>query len=199
MIVLDIETSGLDVAENGLLSIGAVDFLHPTKTFYKECRIRQGEKIEPAALEVNGFSMDEAKSKLKMSTRDLLKEFDAWLQSRDIKVVAGLHIAAFDVLFLVGKAAQCDVALKLHKRSIDLHSLAYARMLSLKKVVPLTDGWSVMDTETIFPFCGLPKEPNPHNALNGAKWEAESFSRLIHGRGLYKSFDKYEVPKYLKR
>ena len=199
MIVLDIETSGLDPAENGLLSIGAVDFLRPSQTFYGECRIRQGEKIVNEALEVNGFSPEEAKSKQKVSTRELIKEFDTWLQSRNVKVVAGLHVAAFDVPFLVAKAGQCDVAIRLHKRSIDLHSLAYAKMLSLGRVIPLTDGWSVMDTDTIHPFCGLPKEPKPHNALSGAKWEAESFSRLIYGKGLFKSFARYEVPNYLSK
>ena len=54
-----------------------------------------------------------------------------------------------------------------------------------------------MDTDIIHPFCGLPLEPLPHNALNGAKWEAESLSRLIYGRGLFKSFARYELPKYL--
>ena len=68
----------------------------------------------------------------------------------------GCNIAAFDVPFL-NKKAQCGVRMRLHKRSIDLHSLAYAKMQELRKVVPLTDGWSVMDTDFIHPFCGLPK------------------------------------------
>ena len=199
MIVLDIETSGLDAEQHGLLSIGAIDFLHPSDSFYGECHVREGEKIDPQALEINGFTYDEAKDKTRQSTRDLLIAFNEWLESRSIKMIGGLHIAAFDVPFLNKKALQCGVRMRLHKRSIDLHSIAYAKMQELRKVVPLTDGWSVMDTDFIHPFCGLPKQPTPQNALNGAKWEAESLSRLISGKGLLKSFSRYPVPIYLAK
>ena len=199
MVVLDIETTGLDQEDNGLLSIGAVDFLNPKETFYGECHVREGEKIESAALEINGFSYDEARDKTKQSTRDLLISFDEWLKTRPIKMVGGLHVAAFDVPFINKKALQCGVRLKLHKRSIDLHSIAYAKMQELKKVVPMTDGWSVMDTDFIHPFCGLPKESKPHNALSGAKWEAEALSRLVHGTGLLKEFTRFPIPEYLQK
>ena len=197
--MLDIETSGLDAEDNGLLSIGAVDFLNPTETFYGECHIREGEKIDSEALEINGFTYDEARDKTKQSTRDLLVAFDEWLKTRPIRMVGGLHIAAFDVPFINKKALQCGVRLKLHKRSIDLHSIAYAKMQELKKVVPMTDGWSVMDTDFIHPFAGLPKEPRPHHGLSGAKWEAESLSRLMLGKGLLKEFARYPVPEYLQK
>jgi hypothetical protein len=70
-------------------------------------------------------------------------------------------------------------------------------MLQLGRIVPLTDGWSVMDVDFIFPFCGLPREPRPKTALNGAKWEAECMARLIYGRKLLRSFERYTVPSYL--
>lgn len=198
MIIVDIETSGLDPLTHGLLSIGAVDFADPKVTFYGECRLRDGEHTDDGALEINGFTKEEARDKTKQSTRELLKDFNRWLECRNIKVIGGLHIAAFDVPFLLEKASQCGVGLKLHKRSIDLHSLAYAKLLELKKVIPLTDGWSVMDTDYIYPFCGLPKEPQPHQALSGAKWEAESMSRIIYGKGLLQAFKRFPVPEYLK-
>jgi len=199
MVILDIETSGLDPEIHGLLSIGAIDFLHPSESFYGECHIREGERIDPEALSLNGFTGDEAKDKTKQGTRDLLIAFNEWLESRSIKMIGGLHIAAFDVPFINKKALQCGVRMRLHKRSIDLHSIAYAKMQELRKVVPLTDGWSVMDTDFIHPFCGLPKEPQPQHALNGAKWESESLNRLIKGKGLLKSFARYPIPAYLKK
>ncbi len=198
MVVLDIETSGLDVEENGILSIGAID-MGSKSFFYEECRVREGEKIDPGALEVNGFTLDECRDKSKQSTRDLIQHFESWLDSRQIKMIGGLHVAAFDVPFLNRKATQVGLRFRLHKRSIDLHSIAYAKMQELGKVVPMTDGWSVMDTDFIHPFCGLPKEPRPHNGLNGAKWEAESFSRLMRGKGLFKEFSRYPLPDYLKK
>ncbi len=197
MVILDIETTGLDPEVNGLLSIGAIDFARPRDTFYGECRIRKGEKVSQSALEVNGFSADDVKDPAKQTTKDLIKSFEQWLSRRNEKVIGGLHIASFDVPFLNRKAEQTSVNLKLHRRSMDLHSLAYAKMLQLGRIVPLTDGWSVMDVDFIFPFCGLPREPKPKNALNGAKWEAECMARLIHGRKLLKSFERYPLPTYL--
>lgn len=197
MVILDIETTGLDPEENGLVSIGAIDFARPRETFYGECRIRKGEKVSPQALEVNGFTMDQLKDDEKQTTKELIKNFESWLSRRNEKVIGGLHIASFDVPFLNRKAQQTGVNLKLHRRSIDLHSVAYAKMIELGRIVPLTDGWSVMDVDFIYPFCGLPREPRPKNALNGAKWEAECLARLIYGRKLMKSFERYPVPAYL--
>lgn len=198
MIVLDIETTGLDPELHGIVSIGAIDFSNPEQTFYEECRIREGEKIDEQALDVNGFTLDECKDKTKQSTRDLIQHFDTWLQNRPIKMIGGLHVAAFDVPFINKKSSQVGLRIRLHKRSIDLHSIAYAKMQELKKIVPMTDGWSVMDTDFIHPFCGLPKEPRPHNALNGAKWEAESLNRLVNGKNLLKEFSRYTIPEYLR-
>lgn len=198
MIILDIETTGLDPEVHGIVSIGAVDDNDLSSYFYEECRIREGEKIDDFALEVNGFTIDECRDKNKQSTRDLIQHFDDWLSTRSIKMIGGLHIGTFDVPFFNKKAIQVGLRAKLHKRSIDLHSITFAKMQQLGKVVPMTDGWSVMDTDFIHPFCGLPKEPKPHNALNGAKWEAESLFRLMYGKNLLPEFMRYPVPAYLK-
>ena len=42
MIVVDVETSGMDAYKHSLLSIGAVDFENPVERFYEECRIWDG-------------------------------------------------------------------------------------------------------------------------------------------------------------
>ncbi len=198
MIVLDIETTGLDPDLHGIVSIGAVDTNVPDEFFYEECRIREGEKIDEEALEVNGLTMDECRDKSKQSTRDLILHFEEWLNTRTIKMIGGLHIGTFDVPFYNKKAIQVGLRARLRRRSIDLHSITYAKMQELGKVVPMTDGWSVMDTDFIHPFCGLPKEPRPHNALNGAKWEAESLHRLMTGKSLLKEFTRHPVPEYLQ-
>lgn len=198
MIILDIETSGLNSDENGLLSIGAIDFARPRDQFYGECRIRKSEKISQTALEINGFTSEEARDPCRQSTRELLQSFALWLSMRNEKVIGGLHISSFDVPFINHKAEQTRTPIKLHRRSIDLHSIAYAKMLQLGRIVPLTDGWSVMDVDFIYPLCGLPREPYPKNSLNGAKWEAECLARLIYGKKLLKQFERYPVPEYLR-
>ncbi|MEM6997476.1 MAG: hypothetical protein AAF413_01050, partial [Patescibacteria group bacterium] len=188
---------GLDPNRHGILSIGAVDLKSPSKRFYGEARLHETEEYDPEAGKINGISESAARSKDKQSRHSLLKSFADWYDSRPVKVIAGLHIQAFDVPFINLKAKESRVGLQLKKRTIDLHTLAYARMLEQKKVVPLTDGWSVMDTDFIHPFCGLPKETRPHNALKGALWEAESIYRLIYGRGLLREFKGYPIPKDL--
>jgi DNA polymerase III epsilon subunit-like protein len=197
VIVIDIETSGLDPEINGLLSIGAVDFLNPKAVFYGECRLKPSEIADSTALGINGFSEQQIRSRQAQPTKLLLQSFAEWLSARKVKVLAGLHISAFDVPFLNAKAKQNRVALKLHRRTVDLHTLAYAKMLSLGRLIPMTEGWSVMDTDQIHPFCGLPSEPKPHIAINGAKWEAEAISRLIYGKNLLGEFTQYEIPSYL--
>lgn len=197
MIVIDIETSGLDPNNHGILSIGAIDMKAPSRRFYQEARLHEDELYDPEAGKINGVSEKQARSVDKQSRQQLLRNFADWYAARPTKVIAGLHIQAFDVPFLNTKADASRVAITLKKRTIDLHSIAYAKMLSLGKVVPLTDGWSVMDTDFIHPFCGLPMEPKPHTALRGAIWEAESLHRLIYGKGLLKEFATYPMPKHL--
>lgn len=51
----------------------------------------------------------------------------------------------------------------------------------------------------ILTLVGLPEEPKPHNALTGAKVEAEAFSRLLFGKNLLKEFTQYTLPENLKQ
>ncbi len=199
MIIVDIETTGLDVSTHGLLSIGAIDMRAPSRRFYQEARMHEDDAYDPESTKVNGFDLAAARDQSKQSRSSLLRNFADWFDSRQVKVVGGLHIQAFDVPFLNHKAEQSRVSLKLKKRTIDLHTLAYANMSKRKKIVPLTDGWSVMDTDVIFPYCGLPKQSPPHHALKDAMWEAEAMYRLMHGKKLLKQFDNYAVPSYLRK
>ena len=38
MIILDIETTGVNPEKHAIVSVGAVDFLNPSRTFYEECK-----------------------------------------------------------------------------------------------------------------------------------------------------------------
>jgi hypothetical protein len=61
MIVCDCEFSGTDPILHSLVSIGAVDFLDPSRQFYAECRIWEGAHVMDEALEVNGFPIRQRK------------------------------------------------------------------------------------------------------------------------------------------
>ena len=43
-------------------------------------------------------------------------------------------------------------------------------------------------------YCGIPEEPRPHNALTGAKCNAEVISRLLHDKKLLPEFEQYGIP-----
>ena len=43
-------------------------------------------------------------------------------------------------------------------------------------------------------YVGIPVEPHPHNALNGAKQSTEAISRLLYDKKLLPEFDKYPIP-----
>jgi DNA polymerase III epsilon subunit-like protein len=56
MIVVDVETTGVDSRLCSLLSVGALDFDNPENQFYMECRAFDGAHVEKEALEISGFT-----------------------------------------------------------------------------------------------------------------------------------------------
>ena len=74
MIVLDIETTGVDALKNSIVSIGAIEFENPEERFYEECRIWDGAEINPLALEVNGYTEEEVKDINKKTEADVVWE-----------------------------------------------------------------------------------------------------------------------------
>ena len=83
-------------------------------------------------------------------------------------------------------------------RSVDLHSVAFFHyLINGKKIPQKSDGRSGLNLTAILDYVGLPPEEKPHNGLNGAKLEAEAFSRLIKGKVLLKEYAKHPVPEHL--
>ena len=69
-------------------------------------------------------------------------------------------------------------------RCVDTHALTYAHCHRREVPIPLKYGRSNITSEFVASYCGLLKEPSPHNGLNGARIEAEELSRLMYGKGL---------------
>jgi hypothetical protein len=59
---------------------------------------------------------------------------------------------------------------------------------------PVEKGRSDLGLEEITTYVGIPTEPHPHLALNGALYEAEAFSRLLHHKNLLPQFSQYPIP-----
>jgi DNA polymerase III epsilon subunit-like protein len=197
MIVLDIETTGLDPRLHSIVEVGAIDFDHPENVFNARCRIWVGAEIDSKALEINGLTLKEIQDKTIFTQIDLISGFMNWIENIEDKTIAGQNVD-FDIDFLNESSARCGLNFRLGKRKVDQHSIVYAHLLKRKIKPHLKDGSSDLNSDFIMSYVGLPPEPKPHRAINGARFEAEALSRLIYGRGMFGEFDKYAIPDYLK-
>ena len=196
MIVVDVETTGIDPRRHSIVSIGAIDFFNPENLFYQECRIWNGAEISKEALEINGFLEEEIKNSDKKSLEEVIKDFIKWTESIDETTLAGEN-PSFDRDFLKASAERYNIDWPLGYRTIDLHSLCYSHYLRRGLIPPTKEKRTKLNTDAILKYAGLSAEPKPHNALTGAKMEAEAFSRLIFGKSLLEEFESYPIPNYL--
>lgn len=198
MIVLDIETTGEIPWTDSILSIGAVDFSNPSNQFYTECKMREGAHVNPEAFEINGFTMEGITSNRKKPLKNALEEFIDWAGKIEDMTLAG-HNHYMDVYFLEYSMKLYGIHSPFKYRLVDTHTLTYVNMLSRGLKVPLDNNGSGINSTVFLAYCGLPKEPMPHNALTGAKMEAEALSRLIYGKKLLPEYDKFSIPEYLEK
>lgn len=200
MIVVDIEASGIDYRKYSILSIGAIEFNNPQHQFYGECRIWDGAGIDPESLQVNGFTEEEARDPQKQSLKELMEAFHKWLYECDTadKTIAAQNVS-FDRDYLNDSFVRSDINWQFSYRTIDTHSVAYADHIQRNIDIPLKNEHSGLNLNTILNYVGIPREPDPHNALMGAKCQAEVLSRILHGKKLLPDFEQYDIPDFLKR
>lgn len=169
MIILDIETSGLNPVTHGVLSLGAVDF-DSGQEFYGECFLRDGKIADPKALEVNGFTEEQIRDENKMSDLELYLAFIMWVKVNNyVPLLAGQQVGSFDIKFLQEiheTYCKSDKWIFGH-RSVDLHSVAYGRYSKS------------LSLDEILIHCKLTPEPKPHNALTGARLERDCFKKFL--------------------
>ncbi|MEI6480047.1 MAG: 3'-5' exonuclease [bacterium] len=197
MIVVDVETTGVDPDRHSIVSIGAVDFLHPERRFYEECRIWDGAIISDEALAINGYTREEVTDIKKQSLEEILKKFFMWVEESEGHTIMVLH-PIFDLSFLDESAERYHLQLPFPKRSLDLHSICFAHMIKGGLIPPIINKHSAVNSDLIMQYVGIPTEPKPHIALNGALYEAEAFSRLLYDKNLLPEFAEYPLP-WLKR
>jgi DNA polymerase III epsilon subunit-like protein len=197
MIVLDIETTGLDTGRHSIIEVGAIDFDCPENYFNERCSIWDGAEVDPRALEINGLTLNEIQDKSIFTQKELLSRFMIWIDQIEDKTIAGQNVD-YDINFINESSARCGLNFNLGKRKVDQHSIVYADFLKRNIRPPLKDGSSDLNTDLIMNYVGLPSEPKPHRAINGARFEAEALSRLLFGKVMFDEFYKYEIPVYLK-
>ncbi|MDD4988937.1 MAG: 3'-5' exonuclease [Candidatus Pacebacteria bacterium] len=193
MIVVDIETSGVDPIKNSILSIGAIDFLDSKRTFYEECRTFEGAHISEESLAINGYTKEEAGDSKKQSDKEILEHFLAWaLLSKD-HTLAGQN-PSFDRDFLRYTAERYHLNWPLTHRTIDLHSICYFHMKRQGIEPPFEKNRSALNLDAILTYLGLPEESKPHIAINGARLEAECFSRLFYEKSFFPEYKNFKIP-----
>jgi DNA polymerase III epsilon subunit-like protein len=193
MIVIDVESSGTDPYKHGLLSVGAVDLQHPEQQFYSECRLREDAHVMDEALKVNGFTMEDISNPTKEGEDILINAFLAWINNREEHTLAGQN-PSFDRDFLKFAAERAKIKWPLAHRTIDVHSVCYTHMKLRGIEPPVLNGRTDLNSTKIQEYVGIPEEPHPHNALNGAKVAAEALSRLLNNKKLLPEFEKYPIP-----
>lgn len=194
MIILDVESSGLDPKKHSVLSIGAIDLDEPTNQFYDECRAWDGAQIEKEALEVNGFTETEARDSNRKSEAELIKAFVAWATDRpQVRTFAAQNVA-FDRGFVEAACGRAGIEFPFAHRTIDTHTLVWAHMRFRGIEPPVENHRSAINMKAALAYCGLPEEPKPHNALTGALCHAELVARVAYTKKLLPDFSSYEIP-----
>ncbi|HMA78077.1 MAG TPA: 3'-5' exonuclease [Candidatus Paceibacterota bacterium] len=195
MIILDIEGSGTEYHKHSIVSIGAVDFANPENRFYGECHIWNGAHIMDGALEVNGFTEAEITDPNKKSEGELVTEFLAWTKDMADRTLCGQNVS-YDRDMLKAGAERAGCNWDLAYRTIDTHSLCWMHMVKrgMEAPVDAEHQRSALNLDAILNYCGIPDEPEPHNALTGALCHAEVTSRLLYDQPLLPEFSEYPIP-----
>ncbi len=194
MLVVDVESSGVEAHKHSILSVGALDLANPTNRFYEECRAWDGAHIMDEALAVNGFTREQATDPKKQSEADLVHAFMEWSKDLPDKTLAGQNVS-FDRDFLKYASERAGhTNWPFAYRTIDVHTLCWMHMITRGMRPPITKQRSALNLDAVMNYCGIPDEPEPHNALTGALSHAEVISRLLYGRKLLPEFEQFPIP-----
>lgn len=195
MLVVDVEASGTEYHTHSIVSIGALDLAHPENRMYEECRIWDGAHIMDGALAVNGFSEAEITDPNKQSETELIQKFVTWSEQLEDRTLAGQNVS-FDRDFIKAASERAGENYTFAYRTIDSHTLAWMHIVKRGENPPIDPEHkrSALNLDAVLNYCGIPNEPEPHNALTGALSHAEVISRLLYDKKLLPEFEKYEIP-----
>lgn len=195
MIIIDIESSGVVYQKHSIIAIGAVDYDNPTNRFCGECRIWDGAHIMAEASAVHGMSDAELTDPNKVSEAELVRSFMEWSQHMADRTLVGQNVS-FDRDFLKAACERAELPWDLAHRTIDTHTLCFMHMTKTGINPPIDEQHrrSALNLDVIMNYCGIPDEPQPHNALTGAMSHAEVTARLLHDKMLLPEFSEFPIP-----
>ncbi|MDB5189334.1 MAG: polymerase 3-5 exonuclease subunit [Parcubacteria group bacterium] len=195
MIVLDVESTGLDPLTGSILSLGALDLDEPTNQFYDECRIWEGADVADEALAINGFTREEIQDPVKKTEAELIAAFVAWATDRPKNRILAAQNVSFDLEYVQAACRRAGIECPFGKRTIDTHTLVWLHMTERGITPPLNHNFhSAINLDGALQYCGIPAEPKPHNALTGAFCHAEVIARVAYNKKLLPEFGSFEIP-----
>ena len=147
------------------------------------------------ALEVNGFTEVEITDETKMSEAELVAKFMEWTESFSDRTLCGQNVS-FDRDMLRAGVERAGINWTLAYRTLDTHSLCWMHMVKRGFTPPIDAEHkrSALNLDAILNYCGIPSEPEPHNALTGALCHGEVVSRLLYDKQLLPEFSQYSIP-----
>ena len=195
MIVLDIEATGTHAAKHSILSLGAIDFARPERRLYLECQMWDGAHIMEGALEVNGFTEEQARDNSKMTEAELITQFMEWTQEMADRTLVGQNVS-FDRAYVAAACERAGIAFDLPYRTLDTHTMCYMHMVKAGHPPDIDPQHrrTNLNLNAVLNYCGIPSEPDPHNALTGAMCHGEVASRLLYNKPLLPEFSEYPLP-----
>jgi len=185
VLVVDVESSGIDPLEHGLLSIGAVWLTDLTQTFYVECKLDDFRLINEKALGINGFTKEQCADSTKITEHAAVQALITWSALRGIpldKIIIAGENPHFDRMFVqlrlntsgdihgdycVSKTTTNWADWPFSRGMLDLHTVAFSRYFTRLR------------HSEICKALLLPPEDCPHNALKGAMSEALCFRKFF--------------------
>jgi hypothetical protein len=187
---VDCESAGLDPHTNGILSVGCVTI--DGAEYYGECHSYSFQKIEKAALKVNGFTLEQCRDMEKDSPHECVRLFVEWVRRTlppDTSAAPNPFLG-----YIVGKNPRFDHEMlkspwdavfakdgpqpkpfPLSYRTIDISTIVAILWLKEGKSIPAAG----LSSAVLQEYVGLPPEPSPHNALVGARYARDQFLALL--------------------
>lgn len=195
MIIVDVEASGVVYHKHSIISIGAIEYENPTNRFYGECRIWDGAHIMEDATAVHGMSDASITDPNKQTEEELVRAFLEWSQHMGDRTLTGQNIS-FDRDMIKAGCERAGIPWDMAYRTIDTHTLCWMHMVKRGLTPPIDEQHrrSALNLDAVLNYCGIPSEPEPHNALTGAMCHAEVTSRLLHDRMLLPEFSEFPIP-----
>lgn len=168
MIILDLETSGLDSETHEIIEIAAVN-AETGEEFEVKVHPLHLDRADPKALEVNGYRKEDwDEAFLLPNALKLLSEFvgGGEVSSPQATMVMAYNVS-FDRSFLERAYRMCSLPYPFHYHHLDLMTLVWAEMkttLSLKSACLAN---------------GIPPEADVHRALGGARSAYQLYKKIV--------------------